>query len=292
MSEHLGLVTVLYNCEGVLQDFFDTLALQTYKDFELIIVDNKSKDNSLNQCKKLAEKMSFKCYFIENEDNLGVAAGNNQGIKLALEHNCDKILLSNNDIILKEDTIQNLYNAHVANDADLSVPKIYYAGTNKIWCAGGKFNKIRGTTTHYGYGVDDCGQFNIQKTVDYAPTCFMLINRDIFEKVDMMDEKFFVYYDDADFVYRCVKNQKMKLFYIPTASLEHKVSFSTGSESDFNTRYMLRNRIYFSKKHSVFPYFYYLINLFYHNTVRRIKFINKKHKFEVITSALKEGWKM
>ena len=101
MSEHLGLVTVLYNCEGVLQDFFDTLAIQTYKDFELIIVDNKSKDNSLNQCKRLAEKMFFKCFFIENEDNLGVAAGNNQGIKLALEHNCDKVLLTNNGIVLK-----------------------------------------------------------------------------------------------------------------------------------------------------------------------------------------------
>ncbi len=290
MSEHLGLVTVLYNCEGVLQDFFDTLAIQTYKDFELIIVDNFSKDKSLDTCKKLALSAPFKCYFIENEVNLGVAAGNNQGIKIAFEHNCEKILLTNNDIVLREDTIQELYDSHIANNADLSVPKIYYAGTNKIWCAGGKFNKLKGTTTHFGYCKEDAEKFNELKQVEYAPTCFMLINKEVFNNVGLMDEKFFVYYDDTDFVYRSVIKKSFSLWYIPNSIVQHKVSFSTGSESDFNIRYMLRNRIYFAKKHNTFPHLFYIINLFYHKTVRRIKLMNNKHKYEIISSALEEGW--
>lgn len=292
MNEHLGLVTVLYNCEGVLQEFFDTLAIQTYKDFELIIVDNLSKDKSLETCKKLAESAPFKCYFIENKDNFGVAAGNNQGIKLALEHNCDKILLTNNDIVLRGDTIQKLYDIHCAKNADLSIPKIYYAGTNTIWCAGGKFNKLKGTTTHFGYCKDDDGGFDSVKQVEYAPTCFMLINKNVFNTVGLMDEKFFVYYDDTDFVYRSVINNSFSLWYIPDSIIYHKVSFSTGSESDFNIRYMLRNRIYFAKKHNKFPHLYYYINILYHKTIRKMKLLNNKHKYEIINNALKEGWKL
>ena len=53
MSDYLGLVMVLYNCEGVLKDFFDTLSIQTFKNFELIIIDNRSNDDSLNVCKNL-----------------------------------------------------------------------------------------------------------------------------------------------------------------------------------------------------------------------------------------------
>lgn len=292
MSEHLGLVTVLYNCEGVLQEFFDTLAIQMYKNFEIIIVDNMSKDNSLNECKRLAEKMPFKCYFIENKDNLGVAAGNNQGIKLALEHNCDKILLSNNDIILKEDTIQNLYNAHVANNADLSVPKIYYAGTNKIWCAGGWYDKRKGMANHYGLKQEDVGQFNEQKYITYSPTCFMLINSTVFSKVGFMDEKYFVYWDDTDFVYRCVFLNKQELLYVPSATLQHKVSYSAGEDSDFTAYQVYRNRIYFQRKFIKHSKLLYIENLAYHYVVRNLKLIRRRDRYRLVGKALKDGWNL
>ena len=292
MSEHLGLVTVLYNCEGVLQEFFDTLNFQTYKNFELIIIDNKSKDKSLEVCKNLSKKAEFPCYFIENDNNLGVAAGNNQGIKLALEHKCDKVLLTNNDIVLKKDTIKNLYDKHVENKADLSVPKIYYAGTNKIWCAGGKFHTIKGHEEHFGIYQIDNGQFQKVKRITYSPTCFMLINSNVFSEVGFMDEKYFVYWDDTDFVYRAVFDHKLCLIYVPLSTLQHKVSSSTGTTSDFTVKQVFKNRIYFAKKHNKLPLLYYGINLIYHYTIRYIKLRNNKEKWILIGQALKDGWKM
>lgn len=290
MSEHIGLVTVLYNSEFVLKQFFESLALQRYTDFELIIVDNMSSDNSLDLSKKFAAEMPFNCFFIENKENLGVAKGNNQGIELALSHKCTKILLTNNDIVLNNDTIQNLYEGHISENADLSAPKILYEGCNKIWYAGGYFNRLKGTTTHNGYGKDDCGQYDFNKRVQYAPTCFMLINSDVFDKVGMMDEKYFVYYDDTDFVFRCVKYYRLSLMYIYSSSLQHKVSFSTGSDSPFTLRYMFRNRIYFSKKHNNFSLVYYVINVLYHSIIRRIKLRNNVENYKIISDAMKEGW--
>jgi GT2 family glycosyltransferase len=73
MSEKIGIVTVLYNSETVLEMFYDSLINQTYKDLILYIVDNNSPDNSLQKSKDLFSNCWFKVVFIENEDNYGVA---------------------------------------------------------------------------------------------------------------------------------------------------------------------------------------------------------------------------
>lgn len=292
MSEHIGLVTVLYNCEEVLQDFFETLEFQTYKDFELIVVDNMSQDGSLEACKSLAAAAPFRCYFIENKDNLGIAAGNNQGIRLALEHNCSKILLTNNDIVLERDTIQKLYDRHIAAAVELSVPKIYYANTNKIWCAGGWYSKWKGMAYHCGVQKDDDGQFDKERLVSYSPTCFMLINSSVFSHVGYMDEKYFVYWDDTDFVYRCVFLSGLKLLYVPAASIQHKVSSSTGVESDFTVYHVYRNRIYFARKFTVLPALYYLANIIFHYVFRKVKLAKNPRRFALVGKAMKDGWKL
>lgn len=292
MNEKIGIVTVLYNCEDVLKDFFDTLSIQLYKNFELIVVDNSSKDNSLKVCKDLSKKVNFLCYFIENSDNKGIAGGNNQGIKLALEHNCDKVLLSNNDIILQPDTIQQLYEAHITNDVALSVPKIFYAGTSKLWFAGGWYDKKKCMAYHIGMGNEDDGCYDEEKLITYSPTCFMLIDKEVFSLVGYMDEKYFVYWDDTDFVYRCLYKKNLKLLYCPKSTLQHKVSYSTGDDSDFSAYYMMRNRIYFAKKNSLNPRAYFIINLIYHYTIRYIKFLNKKKRWLLLGKAIKDGWKI
>ena len=127
-GKKIGIVTVLYNSESVLDDFFSTLERQSYKNFVLYVVDNKSPDNSLNKTKELAKSVSFETVIIENQQNDGVAKGNNLGIEKALADSCDYILLSNNDVVLYEDTILNLLMAAERNNDLVVVPKIliYY----------------------------------------------------------------------------------------------------------------------------------------------------------------------
>ena len=139
-EKKIGIVTVLYNSETVLDDFFSTLALQSYKTFVLYIVDNKSPDNSLAKAKELASQNDFETVFIENPQNDGVAKGNNLGIEKALADGCDYVLLSNNDVVLYEDTIKNLLFATEHNNVLVTVPKILIYDNKNIWFAGGELN--------------------------------------------------------------------------------------------------------------------------------------------------------
>ncbi len=264
----IGIVTVLYNSQTVLDEFFETLNRQTYKDFILYVVDNKSPDNSLQRSKDLARKTTFHTIFIENDDNYGVAKGNNIGIKAALKDGCDYVLLSNNDIRLEDDTISSLMESVCREKAMLAVPKIYYYGTNKIWCAGGEFTKYSGMTRHYNVKEEDNGQCDTSKIVPYSPTCFMIIAKEVFSKIGIMDEKYFVYFDDTDFMYRAFK-ANIHLHYFPNSRLEHKESVSTGHMSPFSIYYSTRNILLFNWKFRSKLYFFYitmrsLISLIFH----------------------------
>ena len=252
--EKIGIVTVLYNSESVLEDFFRTLDNQTYKNFVLYVIDNNSTDESLSRSMQLSKEVSFETKFFPEKTNWGVAKGNNIGIINALADNCDYVLLSNNDIVLEPDTIQNLYDGLKQMNASMAVPKIYFYDTDQIWAAGGYFSYYKGSTPHNGYLQQDKGQFDKARMVGYSATCFMLIDSKVFHKVGLMDESYFVYFDDSDFVWRAVNGHKMRLAYIPTSTLQHKESTCTGgSRTDFSIYYFNRNQRYFIKKNMRFP---------------------------------------
>lgn len=278
MSRKIGIVTVLYNSESVLEEFFDTLSKQTYTNFILYVVDNLSPDNSLKLSQSLKNKYNFETVIIENDANYGVAKGNNIGIKKAVENNCDLILLSNNDVAINPDAIEKLVLGLDKHNADLAVPKIYFYGTNQIWAAGGGYNFRNGLTVQYGQNDEDKGQFNIDKSVDFAPTCFMLIKKEIFSTVGLMDESFFVYYDDTDFVYRALNEKKKTLWYVSDSVIYHNESTSTGKMSDFSVKYLWRNLAYFALKNYSFIYKLYVIfyNFLYIMLVLPFRFSNRQ----------------
>jgi GT2 family glycosyltransferase len=292
MSRKIGIVTVLYNSESVLEEFFETLSTQTYKNFVLYIVDNLSPDSSLALSKKLAADYQFKTVIIENSDNYGVAKGNNIGITRAIGDQCDLILISNNDVALESESIEKLLLGLDKHNADMVVPKIYFYGTNKIWAAGGGFNKRNGITVQYGIEEEDHGQFNSDKQVVYSPTCFMLVKKEIFESVGMMDENYFVYYDDTDFVYRALNGNKKTLWYISESVIQHNESTSTGKMSDFSVRFLWRNLVYFSLKnynpfyalHVVIYNFLYIVIMLY--------FKYPKNQWLIALKAYKEGFNL
>ena len=128
-------------------------------------------------------------------------------------------------------------------------PKLlYYGPENLIWFAGGNFNPWTMRTHHRGIREIDCGQYNLPEFIGYAPTCFLLVDSSVFESAGWMDEAYFVYYDDTDFVWR-LRMKSYKILYVPWAVVLHKVSTSTGGgESAFTSYYSIRNRIYFARK--------------------------------------------
>jgi GT2 family glycosyltransferase len=245
----IGVVTVLYRSDTVLPDFFRSLAGQTNVQFKLYVIDNTENDSGCAISRELAARYRISINIVFNNENVGVARGNNQGIEAALADGCEYVLLANNDVDFPDpEVIAGLVQHSVEAAALAAVPKITYYGTNKIWCAGGRFSRFRAITPHAGYQREDQGQFDVQKFTEYAPTCFMLLNRRVFDEVGLMDEKYFVYYDDSDFVWR-MNNAGIRLLYVPTSRVAHKVSVSTGGiESPFGLYYTSRNRVYFSRK--------------------------------------------
>lgn len=279
----IGIVTVLYNSSSVIEEFMLTLNQQTIKAIILYIVNNKSPDDSLDKARVLSKQVDYRCVFINNSENFGIARGNNQGIKEAILEKCDYILLSNNDVVLLPSTIENLYKQLISKNMNIAVPKIYYYGTNKIWAAGGYFNLKYGSTRHYGSLDEDRGQFNTMKMISYAPTCFMLLEKKVFELIGYMNEDYFVYYDDTDFMYRAYKNN-IKTFYIPESIVYHKESTSTGKCSMFQAFYLSRNSLLFAFNNFSILYFIYvillrsLIHLFKHPFLYKFKVWNQERR--------------
>jgi len=250
MTARIGLVTVLFGSESVLPGFFKSLAAQDYKDYWLFIIDNSLDSIPYQATQELIAQYGFKnVTLIKNEKNLGVARGNNQGTELALEMGCEYVLLLNNDIEFDSPRLfTDLVTVAETTQEKMLVPKITFFDSGKIWCAGGAILPWKGTTVHRGEGMDDGPEFSVAMPVNYAPTCFMLIHRSVFDSIGLMDEKYFVYQDDTDFVWRA--NQVgFRIYYWPDGLVKHKVSSSTGGAfSTFATYYCERNRVYFIRK--------------------------------------------
>lgn len=289
----IGLVTVLFNSDSVLEGFIKSLSIQTFLDYHLYLIDNtpgSETDRLLDQLFKRYPTINYT--HIKNDSNVGIAKGNNQGIELSLKHGCRYTLLLNNDIeFYQTELFKDIYTYALENKEDLIIPKIFYFGTNKIWMAGGTLQRYSGKTTHVGDHSENNGEFDQPAYFEYAPTCFMLLKNSVFKKIGMMDESYFVYYDDTDFIYRAVK-AGYKIFYMPTLEVMHKVSTSTGgAESLFTIYYTNRNRIYFLRKN--FKEFSKLIPLTFTLVTRLGKSLvyNKKQSISM-WKAILAGFKM
>lgn len=248
-DQKIGIVTVLYNSDDVLPGFFASLAKQQSVQYRLYVIDNSATNSGTRVSERMAAEGGIDAVCVFNNANVGVAKGNNQGIALALEDGCTQVLLANNDTEFGPSTILDLWKALDGGREVAVTPKIYYfEGEKLIWYAGGRINGWLMRSPHYGDRTTDHGQLDHQEYVHYAPTCFMLLDRAVFDKVGLMDERYFVYSDDTDFVWR-MHQHGLRIRYAPGVLVLHKVSSSTGGGlSPFSLYYTNRNRIFFIRK--------------------------------------------
>jgi GT2 family glycosyltransferase len=246
----VGVVTVLYNSDSVLPDFMASLASQTGVRFRLYAVDNSARDSGSLCARALAEQHNIDARVVFNNANVGVAKGNNQGIAMARSDGCRFILLSNNDTVFAPQTLKRLLDEMVLAGDSATAPKIMYHGEpSRIWYGGGRISAWTARVPHDGLDLTDRGQCDRQRRVGYAPTCFLLVDATVFDTVGVMDETYFVYYDDTDFAWR-MGAKGLHVLYVPEVVVLHKVSTSTGgSSSAFTLYYTNRNRVYFIRKH-------------------------------------------
>jgi GT2 family glycosyltransferase len=283
----IAVVTVTYNSAQVLPDFLNSVDAQTFRNFVLVVVDNASADESVEL---VAARASSNMEIIPNSQNLGVAEGNNQGIRRAFELACTHVLLLNNDTVFGPHLFQTL--VATGGEHPVVVPKIYFHDFPEVlWYAGGIFNRSRGySTAHVGEGARDVGQYDESQEVTYSPTCCMLIEMSVFRAIGMMDARYFVYGDDADFCFRLWRSGR-SIWYTSDAVMNHKVgSLTGGGESSFSARMGARNRVYFWRKHLSWVSATYFLTIYFLYFVAR--FLVRRDswgRFLLKVRALREG---
>jgi GT2 family glycosyltransferase len=243
----MALVTVLFNCEKHLPLFFECLARQTDRDFFVVLVDNASKDHSLTQARELAARYGVRCEFIANDDNLGVATGNNQGIERARQQHIEHIVLINNDIGCEPDLIAAIRKRAIGANLRAWTCLAYLGDSPIRWYGGGRLSFWRARGMHHGQQESEA--IVAPEPVSYAPTCLMYVHASVFDTVGLMDPKYFVYYDDTDFCRR-LQDAGIPLQYDPCVAFRHYVGGSSGGEfSEFSIRINTRNKFIYIRKH-------------------------------------------
>lgn len=299
--EKIGVVTVTYNSDKVLQPFLSDLFAQSFHNFNLYVIDNASEDKTL---KILDDLNDNRVNQIRNHSNIGVAAANNIGIKKALEDKCSHILILNNDIEFSKSLFKDMLVSIKKENCSMMTPKImYHSDKDIIWYAGGGFKKSNGYLPyHTGFNENIKNNNYRSLYVDYASTCCLLIKKDVFETIGYMDEKYFVYFDDTDFLFRIKKEGVHKIYYDSQITLFHKVGSLTKSltkefERSYRTHFFLkqniRNHVYFLRKiGSVYSYLFCLF-LFFKNNLRFLYSSRIKKDFStflIINKSYFQGW--
>lgn len=243
----IALITVLYNCEKHLSLFFQCLGQQTDQGYIVIVIDNSSKDYSLECARNMAKACSVPCDFITNDNNLGIAVGNNQGIERAIALGMKHLVLINNDVSFEPTLIANI-RMHAIDKGYFAWTCLAYSGdTRERWYGGGRLSYWLARGIHYDKRVSE--RISQPVTVSYAPTCLMYLHASVFERVGLMDEQYFVYYDDTDYCRR-LNDAGISIIYDPTISFKHYVGGSSGGDlSPFFLRISTRNKFIFIRKH-------------------------------------------
>lgn len=228
-------IIVTYNGEKYIEDCIDSIQSQTCKT-DILVVDNDSVDHTCETIEKKYPRVKL----LQLGYNSGFAHANNVGIQYALEQGYEYVLLINEDTVADQFLVQELLKH--ADSKTAVIPKIYGNGSKtKVWYAAGKldFEKCRAVNCQENL-------MNRVTEVTFMTGCCMFIHTDVFHKVGLLDENYFMYYEDTDLSLRMYKHQ-IRMLYIPDTYVWHRLQGKT--EKPYYIYYMTRNRLYFLKKH-------------------------------------------
>lgn len=251
MEAKVAIILVNYNGEKYNEACISSILKSTYNNYEVIVIDNASTDNSVEGLRRFGNNIRL----IVSDENLGFSGANNLGIKYALNNKFDYVMLLNNDTIIEKEMIEFMIDA--SDSKYVISPKIYYFDNkNVIWSAGGGMNWIKGLPIQYGINELDNYENNKKKKIEFATGCCVLIPITCIEKIGLMSEEYFLYYEDTDYCVRLIRSG-YEIHFEPKAVMYHKVSASTGGEkSRVYWYYMIRNRLIFNKKFNEKKFFY------------------------------------
>jgi GT2 family glycosyltransferase len=262
-----------------------------YSNLSVLIVDNGSEPVLYEQMRAELPDVEY----LRSEKNLGFAKGSNLGLRYALAHNADYILVMNNDTLVDPYMVSQLVTAAESNpDVGLVGPIIYFLKEpTKVWFAGYRL-------THGIYllrrGPHSSPPIQPVEEVDFVSGCGVLIKRSVLEQIGLFCTDYFMYYEDLDLCFR-VKSAGMKIICVTDARMWHAVSSSSGgADSPMKQYHQAKSSLIFYRKY--FDGIHFWINIllrFAHAFYTLLKaLVLGKFKIGAIGLFLKgiiEGWR-
>lgn len=246
-ATNVFIIVLNWNGKNDTLECLSSLDKLTYQNYQTIVVDNGSSDNSVSAIKQAFPDIPL----IETGENLGFAEGNNVGIRYAQKQACDYILLLNNDTTVEPGFLNCLVSEAISkNNRGLFGPKInYFSQPDKIWWAGSRWNHKKLEFEHIGIDQDDSGAFDHPEETDYICGCALLIPSAVMDDIGLMDPTFFLTYEETDWCYRA-RRAGYPSYYVPGSRIFHKVSVSFGGESSPLQQYFYtRNKLLWASRH-------------------------------------------
>ncbi|MEK9151201.1 MAG: glycosyltransferase family 2 protein [Patescibacteria group bacterium] len=244
----VAIVVLNYNGRDCLTDCLWSLGQLRYGAKDIIIVDNDSADDSLVS----AEKQFPHFTFVRNEKNTGFAKGMNIGMRLALDRGAQWIWIFNNDAEADPSALSKLIAVAQENPrAGLLSPAIYETG-GRLWFAKGEIDRFRMRTLHIRPTEKELTSKAYPS--GFLTGCALLIKRELIEAIGFLDERFFLYYEDADYSLRA-SAAGFSCLVVPEALVSHREK-SRGNRQ--KTYFLVYSGLRFFEKHAPFflrPYF-------------------------------------
>ena len=232
----VSIIILNYNAGDLLLDCVNSIQKSTYTNYEIILVDNISKDNSHKKCKEQFPSIKL----IENSENFGYCEGNNIGLRIAKGQ---FIVILNPDTIVDSFWLEELLKAYQTNGEGIYQPKFLATTDHSMLLSTGNMIQIFGFGFSRSKGDIDKKQYEDLEKINYASGTCLFTSKYILEKIGFFDPFLFAFHDDLELCWRGAIN-KINSFYVPKSIVYHPIEGTSFKWNPIKFKLMERNRKY------------------------------------------------
>lgn len=238
-------IVLAYNGVELTLECLRSLQAQDYPNLHLLVLDNAS----IDETPAILRAQTPDVEVVASSENLGYAGGNNLAMRHALAHGAELLFLVNNDTRLHPQCVSLLVEEIRQPPACGAVGPMVYTWDNwqTISSAGGAVDWAAADAINVGAGEVDQGQY-AARSVDFVNGCGIMVSKTAIERVGMIDERFFMYWEETDWCLR-MHEAGLDVRYQPAAKLQHKAPLTWQQQSPLTLYYMGRNRLFFFARH-------------------------------------------
>ena len=247
----VGIVICNYNKEDAVLDCIQSILESEFTDYDLYVVDNGSTDHSVQ---KIKEKYEKELVLLENQENLGGSGGFNTGLRVVYEKGYPYVMCVDNDALLDEKAVGNLYEfLETHPEAGMAGAKVYHLEMpDYVQQFGQKIDFEHFCTEVHYYNELEDGSMPEYLYVDAVAACSLMVRRLVIDKIGLMPEENYLYWDDTEWCYRC-NLAGYKVASVGSAKALHAMGAKKEIVNTFPTYYAWRNWIVFFAKYTPEP---------------------------------------